>query len=118
MKTVLIWLLAICWAGIIFFLSAQSTVPVPSGLAGELLSKGAHFTEFFILAYLVFNALRRHQQIKKPLLLAVVISLIYGATDELHQLFVVGRSADVLDFLADSAGVFTLALILPAKQRL
>ena len=35
---------------------------------------------------------------------AVVISSIYGVTDEYHQLFVPGRNFDVLDIAADAIG--------------
>ena len=35
---------------------------------------------------------------------AVAISSLYGVTDEYHQLFVPGRSFDVLDMLADALG--------------
>jgi VanZ family protein len=35
---------------------------------------------------------------------AVVISTLYGVSDEYHQLFVPGRSFDVFDMLADFIG--------------
>jgi VanZ family protein len=56
------------------------------------------------------------------LLLALSLASLYGATDEFHQSFVPGRSADVLDWLADTlgaalgasaAGAATLALRRP-----
>jgi VanZ family protein len=37
-------------------------------------------------------------------LTAVALTTGYGATDEWHQMFVDGRSADVLDLRADAAG--------------
>jgi VanZ family protein len=36
--------------------------------------------------------------------LAVVLVSLYGVTDELHQLFVPGRSCDVKDWIADTIG--------------
>ena len=36
--------------------------------------------------------------------LAIAIAVTYAATDEVHQLFVPGRSADVADWIADTAG--------------
>jgi VanZ family protein len=37
-------------------------------------------------------------------LLAMLITAGYGASDELHQWFVPGRTADVFDWLADATG--------------
>ncbi|MFL6280809.1 MAG: VanZ family protein [Vicinamibacterales bacterium] len=37
-------------------------------------------------------------------LLAVVLATLYGVTDEFHQLFVPGRTADRYDVLADGIG--------------
>ena len=35
---------------------------------------------------------------------AIAITVAYGATDEVHQLFVPGRTGDVYDLMADAAG--------------
>jgi len=35
---------------------------------------------------------------------AIVISSLYGVTDEYHQVFVPGRTFDVLDMAADAFG--------------
>ena len=40
----------------------------------------------------------------RVMLLAVLISTLYGVTDELHQAFVPGRVADAWDVLKDLAG--------------
>jgi VanZ family protein len=36
--------------------------------------------------------------------LAAAITIVYGVTDEFHQSFVPGRSADAYDLAADAAG--------------
>lgn len=38
------------------------------------------------------------------LYLALVITIVYGFTDEFHQLYVPGRSADIYDMGADALG--------------
>lgn len=112
------WFFVFAWAGLIFFLSSQSALPIPAGIIGELLSKGSHFAEFLILAFLLYRALISHLKQKQSLIIAIVLSLLYAASDEFHQSFVSGRSAEISDFLADSAGIFTLGLIALLRKRL
>jgi VanZ family protein len=40
-------------------------------------------------------------------MLSVLLSSLYGVTDELHQAFVPGRVASIGDLVADSIGAFT-----------
>jgi VanZ family protein len=49
--------------------------------------------------------------------LAIVLSFLYGLSDEVHQMFTPGRSPDVLDVAADTVGagagaVFVWVLVL------
>lgn len=73
-----------------------------------IIRKLAHLTEYFILGYLVSNMLRVHN---KRLYLGVIICLLYAASDEIHQLFVYGRSGQVTDVLIDTVGSL-MAIIL------
>ena len=43
--------------------------------------------------------------------MALLICAVYAATDELHQMFVQGRSCEVRDILIDSLGALTGILI-------
>ena len=40
----------------------------------------------------------------RPASIAIVLATLYGVSDEFHQLFVPGRSADRYDVLADCVG--------------
>ena len=99
MKRLLPWLPAAAWAAVIFGLSSRPTLPGPE-LPG--VDKVAHFGAYALLAWLLAFAAGRS---RLPIALAVVLGLLYGATDEIHQSFVPGRSPDVLDWFADAAGV-------------
>jgi VanZ family protein len=44
-------------------------------------------------------------QVKRPLAIAVVISLLYACTDEYHQAFVAGRFGSPLDVGVDAIGM-------------
>ena len=71
-----------------------------------LIRKVAHFTIFFILGILVYNAL--YNTFKKEyielLLYSILIVMLYAFSDEIHQLFIVGRSCELRDVLIDTTG--------------
>ena len=70
-----------------------------------LVRKGAHFLIYFVLGFLVLSLLKEYHDIdRKMLLIAFVISFIYACSDEIHQLFVVGRSGNIIDVGIDSLG--------------
>ena len=48
---------------------------------------------------------------KKLVLLSVFLAFLYACSDEIHQLFVPGRSGQVSDVLLDTLGSFTGIMI-------
>jgi VanZ family protein len=69
--------------------------------------KYAHFTEYLILDILVLNALTvSGVRGFKGFIFSLVFCILYAISDEVHQLFVPGRGAQVTDVLIDSAGAF------------
>ncbi|MFG6147823.1 VanZ family protein [Halobacillus sp. B23F22_1] len=70
------------------------------------LLENLHFIEFAILYLLIIVALAANQQFSRTTsLIAAVIAVMYGVVDEIHQLFVVGRSFSAADLGKDAAGV-------------
>ena len=54
----------------------------------------------------------KFQLLKKyPATITVLIASLYGLFDEIHQMFVPGRSAEFLDWLADFSGSLLAVLI-------
>lgn len=91
-------------------------VPLPSfGMADKVY----HFTAFVGLAALLAWALpkSRHQP-RRHLLIAFGITVIYAIFDETTQMLVRGRSAELLDFAADSAGAIAGLGFYTAARRL
>lgn len=77
----------------------------------ELLSdfpirKIAHFSAYFLLGVLTFNALVTYRKITLKLrcFFSVAICVLYAISDEIHQYFVQGRSCELRDILIDSCG--------------
>jgi len=112
-------ILVIIWMIFIFMMSAFSATESGSqsyliaAFVGKLfhiknitllifiIRKLAHFTEFLILGILVSNWLKNYN---KKLCLSVFICTIYAISDEVHQIFVPGRSCEVRDMLIDVLG--------------
>lgn len=69
------------------------------------IRKFAHFSIYFLLGFLLVNLIYEYKTINyKCLLFALLISFIYACSDEVHQLFVVGRSGNIIDVLIDTFG--------------
>ncbi len=120
------WLLVVAWAGFIFMASAHTGADLDDGagllaamkrwlvcaqaaLFGseanvDLVSSAGHFCEYLVLGALLHNALSRNVPAGRAVALAVLIASAYGATDEIHQLFVPGRMCDPVDWLVDTVG--------------
>ena len=75
--------------------------------------KLAHFSLYFAMGVLSFSAIVSYKKIKLFLryLFSYVFSVLYAVSDEIHQLFVAGRSCELRDVFIDSCGVL-LALII------
>jgi VanZ family protein len=104
------WLPALCCAGAIFFLSSQSKLP-QLGPQFQNKDKVEHFIAYTTLWFCILLPLRYGHQLSltKSVVLAVVLTSAYGASDEFHQLFVPNRSCDVADWMADTFGGFIAA---------
>jgi VanZ family protein len=88
---------------LIFVVSAQSAVPVPR----DVSDKSLHFLAYMMLGVLVFRALSGGwpaRMTRRSALGAMLITVAYGASDEVHQMFVPGRSSELADLYADAAG--------------
>jgi VanZ family protein len=97
----------------------------PFGFLEFFLRKGAHITEYFILAFLLWQTLAS-TRLARPwvFLLAALLSVLYAASDEWHQSYVPNRTGHPIDVGMDSVGVVLamLACLLwqlrPRKKKL
>ena len=72
--------------------------------------KFGHFTEFLVLGILVFATLKAYGI--NNLYIAILICFLYSCSDEIHQLFITGRSGNILDITIDTFGSICGILIL------
>lgn len=110
MRRLLPWLPAVAWAAVIWSLSARSRVPGPQ-VPG--FDKAAHFGAYALLGWLLVWAADRS---RLPLAVGVLLGVLYGATDEIHQMYVPGRSPDVMDWFADAAGVAAATFVYTRRR--
>ena len=114
------WKLAAAWALLIFILSS---IPGAAFPPSKLFSydKLMHATVYAVLGAFCFLALPRSwsKRASALVLISGAMTTVYGLTDEFHQLFVPGRSADLRDVLADAVGglmgALAMAVLLAVK---
>ena len=98
-----LWAPLIGYMVAIFFVSNLQVAPLPE----EVSDKTAHLCAYAGLAILGVRAVGGGLPCRVMLrvaLLAFLIAAGYGIFDEVHQLFVPGRSGDVFDWFADASG--------------
>lgn len=111
--------------GVIFWLSSRTAtessaqseiiVEILKRIFGDnvftdfIVRKSAHCLEFTGLSFL-FNLSLYVTKNNPSYFFAVILTSIYAATDEFHQLFVEGRSCQITDWAIDTAGAILGAL--------
>lgn len=142
-KITLPWIAVAVWMAVIYFFSAQTGM-ISGDTSGSItrwlveriyigfnelpiieqesimatihtiVRKGAHFSEYAVLAVLVSNAIRVYTpKILFKWLIPIGFSAVYALTDEIHQYFVPERACRLFDVAIDTLGaVFGTALFI------
>ena len=108
------WGPAIAWMVLIFLVSAQSQLPTPATRWMDFVfEKSAHTFEFAVLGALLLRALAADEPPNwRAFCLALLLACSYALSDEFHQRYVPGRSANWLDILFDWLGATLGAYIM------
>ncbi|MBQ9530770.1 MAG: VanZ family protein [Eubacterium sp.] len=116
--SVVFWILTAFVMAIIFFLSSRNAdesasqsswlLTIINSIFGATLTdfiirKAAHFCEYVLLCFL-FNCSFYLTFKKNRTWLSLALTSLYAATDEIHQIFVEGRSCELRDWAIDTAG--------------
>src|SRR5204863_3326868 len=110
------WLPPIALMGLIFLLSAQPDLNSGLGVIDLIGRKIIHASEYALLCFLWWRALREVLPARRAPLAALAITVAYSCTDEFHQTFVHGRHGTPVDVLIDAVGSVTVAIALMRRQ--
>lgn len=111
------WLPVVLCMGFIFYISSVSGKDLPEIIVRQdMLFRFSiyHSCVYLVLGYLFRRALKNtypDMVAKKVFLITVLFGVLYGVTDELHQVFVPYRTVSVLDVFNDGVGSFLGSLI-------
>jgi VanZ family protein len=98
------WLPPLALMAVIFALSAQPDLNSGLGAADLIGRKIVHATEYALLCFLWWRALRTVASPRSAILMSLAIALGYAATDEFHQHFIHGRHGTPIDVGIDALG--------------
>ena len=108
------------WAPVAIYMAlifGISSISSPPDLSTSIGDKGAHGLLYFGLAALFVRALAggwwRSFGVGVAAA-AVTFSTLYGVTDEIHQMFVPPRTAELADLAADTIGSVAAVVVLYA----
>lgn len=122
-KLLLAYVLLILWALVIFKLSSEghdassgrsdaiveyiqrAGSSLPSDVLTFITRKAAHTIAYFVFGILTYNVMRQYKlPVRRALLISFIIVFGYALSDEFHQMFVPGRSAEFRDVFIDTIG--------------
>jgi VanZ family protein len=99
------WLPVLVYCLIIFIQSSfPATEHIPEFDFSDKLLHAAVYAVLGMLLYRAFNAMHKRPSTASLVVLSILITALYGASDEVHQYFVPSRNAEFLDFAADAVG--------------
>ena len=142
-KKIITIILIIAWMTLVFYLSNQisdESSKLSGGITQAILNffnilegktleqqsqietivrKLAHYSIYTIGGILILLHVNLYKiSANKKVIISQLIGTLYAATDEVHQLFVPGRSGEIRDVCLDSLGVITGIIITLIIQKM
>lgn len=72
----------------------------------SVVRKIAHFSIYTLVGFLLMALISTYDlEENKRIIISLCIGVLYATSDEIHQLFVPGRSGQITDVILDSMGV-------------
>ena len=72
-----------------------------------IIRKGAHVSIYTLVGIFIMSFISTYKiHLKYKFLISILVGLVYASSDEIHQSFIPGRTASIIDVGIDTAGVF------------
>jgi VanZ family protein len=126
-QKILWWVLIVLWCGLIFYMSSNNADessnqslfiadllnrwlrrlfgPHAFTFSEDVVRKTAHFFEYLVLGCLLFMGFLDRSRPGRVILSVFIAGFLFAVSDEIHQLFVPGRTMRPIDVLIDMAGI-------------
>ena len=88
----------------IFYMSSRTSTELTSMFPFFDNLNWGHLVAYFVLSVTYMWAMMPNTSVTKSMIIAVLLSVVYGFTDEWHQMYVPGRAPDLYDILNDFIG--------------
>ncbi|HQI12991.1 MAG: VanZ family protein [Candidatus Shapirobacteria bacterium] len=103
---------SLIWMGVIYYFSSQSTTGFyPALLPRFIFFKSLHLFEYAVLSIFFYFALLKGKN-------AIICAYLFALSDEIHQLFVSGRTGRFSDTLFDLSGIIIGLIILRQLRKI
>jgi hypothetical protein len=110
------WVPPLALMAVIFVFSAQPDLNSGLGTIDLVGRKLIHASEYALLTFLWWRALRTVVPPHRAILLAFAAAVAYAATDEFHQHFIQGRHGTPVDVGIDALGAGLAAMFLRRRS--
>lgn len=101
------WLVTIIIVILIFYISSLTFA---GGGGTGYLSYIYHFTAFSYLALFLLISITKGKNSKNLIAIGIILALVYGISDEIHQYFVPGRFYSLKDILVNFIGILITSI--------
>ena len=96
----------------IFSVSDSSVAGSIRNIVSFIIRKSAHFTIFMAGGFVIYGFLNTFDLSEKNIIYySILLGCLYAISDEIHQYFIPGRSAEIRDVFIDTFGVFFMVII-------
>jgi len=113
--TWLSWLIVVV-LGVYIFVISSLIFPVSDASGFDIKPIVYHIGVFFLFGFFLMVALIKGER-KRFFVSAILLSVLYAVSDEVHQIFVPGRGASLGDVVLDGVGIVFAFMIYSISLR-